>query len=142
MNRKRRKVLEGVSTLAVVAVAAVSIAGGGGGIRITRSSMDGGGVMRATGGGFVLSGTIGQPDAGYLRGGGFALSGGFWFRLAPGDHNDDGLVNLIDYRAFEACNTGPAPASLPSGCEAFDADQSGAVDLLDFAIVQTTFTGS
>jgi len=42
-------------------------------------SIDGGGVMRSTGGDFELSGTIGQPDAGVLVGGDFTLSGGFWF---------------------------------------------------------------
>ncbi|UCC31662.1 MAG: hypothetical protein JSU86_05160, partial [Phycisphaerales bacterium] len=46
---------------------------------ISRSTIDGGGTMRSTGGDFELSGTIGQPDAGTLSGGDFELSGGFWF---------------------------------------------------------------
>jgi hypothetical protein len=41
------------------------------------STIDGGGGT-STGGGFTVSGTIGQPDAGTLSGGGFTLSGGFW----------------------------------------------------------------
>lgn len=44
-------------------------------------TVDGGGVMRATGGEFELSGTVGQPDAGVMAGGDFELTGGFW--VAP-----------------------------------------------------------
>ncbi len=40
-------------------------------------SMDGG-SMGSSGGTYRLSGTIGQPDAGTLSGGGFTLRGGFW----------------------------------------------------------------
>lgn len=41
-------------------------------------TVDGGGAMQSTGGTYVLSGTIGQPDAGLVTGGGYALTGGFW----------------------------------------------------------------
>ncbi len=40
-------------------------------------TIDGGGGT-STGGGYTLSGTIGQPDAGTLSGGGYVLEGGFW----------------------------------------------------------------
>ncbi|MBL9168067.1 MAG: DUF642 domain-containing protein [Verrucomicrobiales bacterium] len=40
-------------------------------------TVDGGGGNSA-GGGFLLSGTVGQPDSGPLQGGGFRLEGGFW----------------------------------------------------------------
>jgi hypothetical protein len=40
-------------------------------------TIDGGGGTSA-GGGYSLSGTIGQPDAGTMSGGGFSLAGGFW----------------------------------------------------------------
>lgn len=40
-------------------------------------TIDGGGGTSA-GGGFTLSGTIGQPDAGRLSGGAYTLEGGFW----------------------------------------------------------------
>ena len=60
-------------------------------------TVDGGGDMFGTGGGFELSGTIGQPDAGAaMTGGGFELVGGFWAgaALSPsivvGDLNCDG----------------------------------------------------
>lgn len=41
------------------------------------STMDGGGGT-SSGGQFSVSGTIAQPDAGYLAGGQFSLAGGFW----------------------------------------------------------------
>lgn len=45
---------------------------------ITWSSIDGGGVAFASGGGYRLGGTIGQHDAGTLAAGAFTLRGGFW----------------------------------------------------------------
>jgi hypothetical protein len=45
---------------------------------ITWSTVDNGGAVGSTGGGYRLSGTIGQHDAGTLAGGGFVLRGGFW----------------------------------------------------------------
>ena len=114
----------------------------GGEFEISRSTVDGGGVMRSTGGGLELSGTIGQPDAGVLTGGGFELYAGFWYPIAPGDHNDDGLVDLDDYDAFETCMTGPEGTEPGPGCDAFDVDHSGTIDLADFAVVQTTFSGN
>ncbi len=46
-------------------------------------TVDGGGGT-STGDGFVLRGTIGQPDAGTLSGGGFELRGGFRQALGSG----------------------------------------------------------
>ena len=37
-----------------------------------------GGGGTSTGGGFSVSGTIGQPDAGAMSGGNYSLAGGFW----------------------------------------------------------------
>jgi hypothetical protein len=37
-----------------------------------------GGAGQSGGGGFALSGTIGQPDAGAMGGGGYTVTGGFW----------------------------------------------------------------
>lgn len=49
----------------------------GGGFDLTWSSIDGGGGY-SSGGGFELTGTIGQPDAGAtMTGGAFSLDGGF-----------------------------------------------------------------
>ncbi len=97
-------------------------------------SMDAGGVMRSTGGAFELSGTIGQPDAGKMSGGDLQLNGGFWFELPPGDCDEDGVVNLVDHESFTQCLGGPDGGVL-SGCECFDADSSGEVDLRDFAAI-------
>ncbi len=108
---------------------------------MVRSTIDSGGVMRSTGGAFELSGTIGQPDAGNMAGGGFELSGGFWFELPPGDCVEDGAVNLMDHELFTECFSGPSGAVL-SGCECFDTDQSGHVDMRDFAIASNNYSGS
>jgi len=68
-------------------------------------TIDGGGATSA-GGAFVLSGTVGQPDAGAaMSGGSFALTGGFWVvalpqPALPGDLNCDAAVNAADIPAF------------------------------------------
>ena len=61
--------------------------------------------------------------------------------VAPGDCNTDGYVDLIDYVGLEACLTGPGGGMEPE-CECFDLDDSGDVDLADFARFQQEFTGS
>ena len=107
-------------------------------------TVDGGGGM-STGGGFTLSGTIGQPDAGVMTGGGFTLSGGFWSGATtgtpsvPGDCDADGDVDLTDYSEFESCLGGPVAPSLPD-CECFDFDVDSDVDLRDLAEFQVVFT--
>jgi hypothetical protein len=104
-------------------------------------TVDGGGVAQSTGGDLELSGSIGQPDVGILVGADLELSGGFWIALAPTDCNDDGSVDQFDHDAFVACMSGPEGAAL-SGCECFDVNGSGTIDLADFAAAQTAFTGS
>lgn len=107
---------------------------------ISRSTIDGGGAMHSTGGGFELSGTIGQPDAGSVMiGDDFTLTGGFWFRLVPGDCNDDGGVNLFDCGDFEACMAGPSIGPGDAPCPCFDLDADNDVDLADFAEFQRGF---
>ena len=109
---------------------------------LARSTIDGGGMMFSTGGDFVLSGTIGQPEAGTMEAGEFTLTGGFWFEEPPGDCNSTGGVNLLDYDDFvESCFLGP-DVDVAEECACFDVNASGTVDLLDFAVVQTSFTGS
>jgi hypothetical protein len=109
---------------------------------ITRSTIDGGGVMRSAGGEFELSGTIGQPDAGTMTGGAFELNGGFWFPLAAGDCDEDGLVQLLDVDEFNACLNGPDGAPPDGDCRCFDVNRDSVVDLGDFHIVQSVYTGS
>ncbi len=106
-------------------------------------TIDGGGVMRSTGGDFELSGTIGQPDAGRMASadGVFELTGGFWIEVIASDCNEDGVVNLVDYDTFETCFTGPGGGPVPAGCDCFDFDGDGDADVLDFATVQDMFNG-
>jgi hypothetical protein len=58
--------------------ASIAYAQTGGGYDLTWSTIDGGGYMFSTGGGYSLGGTMGQPDAGAMSGGGYTLAGGFW----------------------------------------------------------------
>jgi hypothetical protein len=107
---------------------------------VTRWTVDSGGVVAATGGGFELGGTIGQPDAGFASGGRFTLSGGFWVSLADGDCNTDGGVDLIDFDGFQSCFSGPG-GGVGHGCRCYDVDQDSDVDLSDVAAFQNAFTG-
>ncbi len=49
---------------------------------VTRYTIDGGGVMNATGGVYEASGTIGQADAGELTSATYTVRGGFWVPTA------------------------------------------------------------
>jgi hypothetical protein len=77
-------------------------------------TIDGGGAMFTTAGAYELSGTIGQPDAGFLDGGGaYDLYGGFWVpsscaAYVPCDANCDGAVNFDDINAFVVALSGEA----------------------------------
>jgi hypothetical protein len=106
---------------------------------LARSTVDGGGTMFCTGGEFEFSGTIGQPDAGAMSVDGYTMSGGFWFPVPPGDGNEDGVVDLADFRVFNACMLGPA-GGLDTGCVQHDMDASGHIDVRDFAAFQRAFT--
>lgn len=48
------------------------------GYQLTWWTVDNGGTTSASGGGYSLSGTIGQPDAAVWAGGVYVVSGGFW----------------------------------------------------------------
>jgi len=97
--------------------------------------------MNSTGGGFELSSTIGQPDAGRMSGGGWVLTGGFWFEIVAGDVNSDGVVDLSDYAAFGGCLDGPGSGADPA-CTPFDLNGDGLVDLEDFAQFQNNVNGA
>ena len=101
-------------------------------------TVDGGGMTFSSGGGFELSGTIGQPDAGVLTGSGFGLTGGFWFETPPGDCDFDGITNLTEFGDFMDCTTGPT-GSVDASCACFDLDGDSDVDLLDFGRFQASF---
>lgn len=141
----------------LVATAAWSYAGG---YDLSWFTIDGGGVMFSSDGqpgGFELSGTIGQHDAGPVNqpmiGGDFELVGGFWpgamsLPPVPGDADGDGRVDLADYLVFYDCMAGPdatpspPPPTTPEDClAAFDFAGDQDVDLPDFAEFVLVFTG-
>jgi hypothetical protein len=66
-----------MALMLVVGVAS-SQAQSGGGYDLTWSTIDGGGATFSTGESYSLGGTIGQPEAGLMSGGGYMLAGGFW----------------------------------------------------------------
>ncbi len=109
-------------------------------------TIDGGGASATTGGAFELSGTVGQPDAGFASGGDFELIGGFWTvttapTLLPGDCDGDGDVDLSNYAGFPDCATGPDDGPPAAECACYDVNRDDAVDMLDFADIQIGFTG-
>jgi len=57
--------------------AAAALAPGAGLYEISRYTIDGGGGT-SSGGPYMVTGTIGQPDAGWSIGGKYELFGGFW----------------------------------------------------------------
>jgi len=63
---------------ALLLLASVALAQSGNGYDLTWNTVDSGGYIFSTGGDYSLGGTIGQPDAGVLSSGDYALVGGFW----------------------------------------------------------------
>ena len=82
-------------------------------------TIDGGGGT-STGGDYVLSGTIGQPDAGRMSSCEYHLSGGFWL----------GPPCFVDLRHFARFSS----QWLESGDVEANLDSQGDVDLLDLHI--------
>ena len=72
MNTSRLTLL-----LAILAVIGVTFSQSAGDYILDWSTIDGGGGQ-SSGGPYKLTGTIGQPDAGYSAAGGYELLGGFW----------------------------------------------------------------
>ena len=113
------------------------------------NTIDGGGAT-STGGGYELSGTIGQADAGGHAGGAFDLIGGFWVvalpvctSFAPVDFDTDCDVDADDFAVFESCDLGPAvPHSGTPTCQMADLDDDNDVDGDDFGVFQGCYSGS
>ena len=101
---------------------------------LTWHTVDGGGGT-SEGSGFVLTGTVGQPDAGELTGGDFALAGGFWQPVAggdgcgdcPTDANGDGETGPFDLATLLAA-WGPVEAG-----NCLDANGDGDMGPFDLA---------
>jgi hypothetical protein len=79
-----------VSRLILILAALVFTSVAFGNYQIVWSTIDGGGG-RSAGGQYVLTGTLGQPDAAYSAGGNYELLGGFW----PG-----GPLCIVDFKDF------------------------------------------
>jgi len=83
MDNKRRMIL--IAEVAVCLVILITLPSAlptaaklGNSYELSWWTVDGGGAMFSMGGTYSLGGTIGQPDAGALSGGSYALLGGFW----------------------------------------------------------------
>lgn len=103
--------------LLVISVASIA----DGQYELSWSTIDGGGGT-SSGGGYTLIGTIGQPDAGVVAGGDFALMGGFW----TGSY--DCIVDMEAFGKFAANWLGGS--GLPA-----DLNGDGEVDIVDFAML-------
>ena len=80
MERRFRELLcLGLAVLtAVLLLRGMVLAQSGGGHDLSWSTVDGGGAAFSTSGTYSLGGTAGQPDAGQVAGGRYALQAGFW----------------------------------------------------------------
>lgn len=98
-------------------------------------TLDGGGGW-AYGDLFSLSGTIGQPDAGYMSAGSFEMFGGFWKgftaeTVCQPDFDHDGFITGVDYDLFVQ--------AFESGDFAADYDQDGFITGVDFDLFVQAF---
>ena len=60
------------------------------------------------------------------------------YEFGIGDFTCDQTVDLTDFANWESCMTGPDAGPYPAGCEAFDFEFDGDVDLKDFRGFQET----
>ncbi len=126
----------GIACLCLIALATVAVAQD---YEIDWHAVAGGGVV-SIGGDYELSGTVGQPCAGALSGGGFRLTGGFQ-ALPPcpciGDLNNDGSRDGQDVQDSVACML-----STGSNCASADLLADGVLDMDDVAaFVEGLLTG-
>jgi hypothetical protein len=77
MNWKTRMKLHCLKRVFALAVVLTSVSVHAQNYSIDWFTVDGGGGISA-GGAYSMSGTVGQPDAGVMTGGNFAIAGGFW----------------------------------------------------------------
>lgn len=77
MTAHKRLILVAV-LLTLLLVLSSALAQADGDYDLSWWTVDGGGQTFSSDGRYRLGGTIGQPDAGILEGGGYTLVGGFW----------------------------------------------------------------
>jgi hypothetical protein len=125
----------GLRLAAVIFLVSLCAATARGQLAVNWYTIDGGGGT-SSGGTFVVSGTIGQPDAGTMSGGIFVVNGGFWAGLgASGPHCgsadfdcDGDTATDFDIQSFFACLAGNCP---PPPCDStadFNGDGDSATD--------------
>jgi len=62
------------------------------------------------------------------------------YEFGIGDYNCDQIVNLSDFTNWSACMTGPQSGPYEVGCEAFDFNADGDVDLHDYYLLSQVLT--
>jgi len=123
---KKEQAITGMfrSTVWVLLLVMLAVSAAGGQYELSWYTIDGGGG-RSNGGDFTLTGTIGQPDAAWSRGGDYELLGGFW----PG--GPFCIVEFDDFARFaghwldELCN------EENNWCDGADLNQLDGVNLID-----------
>lgn len=104
MKALMRRLTAGAALIA--AVAAVN----GQNYNLDWSSVDGGGGT-STGGVYVVSGTIGQPDAGSMSGGVYTLNGGFWSLVSVVQTPGAPLLAIYPTRTNAVLVVWPSPST-------------------------------
>lgn len=74
------------------------------------STIDGGGGT-STGGLYTVRGTVGQPDAGAMSGGNYALTGGFWSLLLVVPSDGAPLLSIYRTAPNSLAVTWPSPSA-------------------------------
>jgi hypothetical protein len=92
--RERWIVLLALGMMLALVVVGTTLASPDGQYGISWWTVDSGGNTLNTGGDYSLGGTVGQPDAGVLEGGGYTLAGGFWGGGAAAEPGRDAFVYL------------------------------------------------
>ena len=120
-----------VSAVAFLHLSAAN-AQSGGPFDLDWNTIDTGSVTSASGGPFMLGGTVGQPDAGTAAGGPFTLDGGFPPGVSfgagecVGDCKHDGAVTIDEI--ITGVNIALESLTV-NACPAFDANRDGAVTI-------------
>ena len=122
--------------LIALAGAAPALGQSGASFDVSWSTRDGGGGT-SSGGGWSLSATVAQVDAGPgagMSGGGWSLVGGFWPGMARpcfADCNKDGTLTVADFGCFQTKFAVGAPYA--------DCNADGTLTVADFGCFQSKF---
>ena len=63
------------------------------------------------------------------------------YEFGLGDYDCDRVIDLYDFQEWDGCMTGPGAGPYNPGCEAFDANADGDIDLADWSSVLSAFDG-